>query len=115
MEMKIEFRNVLDTDRETQLKIRDWRNHDDVRKYLFNTNIITKDEHSNWLLSLKNNDERLYFIAYKNNVPTGVVYPTKIDSTNKSCNLGIYLNPDYFFQGLGCYGYRYQKKSKKVV
>ncbi len=106
MEIEIEFKNILDIDRDTQLKIRNWRNHDDVRKYLFNSNLITEEEHFNWLTSLKNNDKNLYFIAYKKNTSIGVVNATKIDNINKSCDVGIYLNPDYFFKGLGSYIYR---------
>ncbi len=106
IKIEIEFRNILDTDRNTQFKIRDWRNHYGVRKYLFNTNIITKEEHSNLLVSLKNNNEHLCFIAYKNNIPVGVVNTIKIDAINKQCDIGIFLNTDYFFQGLGSHIYQ---------
>lgn len=101
VKMEIEFINILDTDREMQLEIRNWRNHDDIRKYLFNIDLITENEHSNWLKSLKNDDKNLCFVAYKDSVAIGVVNATKIDKIDKRCDLGIYLNRDYFFKGLG--------------
>lgn len=52
--MSINFVNILDADIEQQMNIRNWRNNENIRKYMLNDHIISEEKHLDWLESLKN-------------------------------------------------------------
>lgn len=81
--------------------IRQWRNHPDVRKYMYNDDEISEEEHQIFISSLnKRNDVTYWFVHYKEN-PIGVVSLVKIDELNKQAELGYYLIPTILNSGLG--------------
>lgn len=86
----ITFKNILDSSFEEQLEIREWRNNEEVRKYMFNPQIISLESHISWLNSLKENNEMKIFYIILNNEKIG------INSLRKRSNFGyewgIYLN-----------------------
>ena len=87
----IKFENVLESTFEEQLEIREWRNNEEVRKYMFNPQIISLDTHISWLKSLKENKEIKVFYIICNNEKIGINSLKKIGKTN-SYEWGIYLN-----------------------
>ncbi len=100
--MSINFVNILDVDIETQMEVRNWRNDERIRKYMFNDHIITEEEHKNWLKSLDDNNKSLFFIVYKDDIAVGVTGIINIDYINKSTSWAFYLNEKGLsFLGLG--------------
>lgn len=77
------------------------RNHPDIRKYMYNDNLISKEEHLNFINSLKDKNDRFYWVVYRYNVPIGVVNLTDIDSENKSGEVGYYLFVSSQGKGMG--------------
>lgn len=52
------FINTIDIEKKLIL---DWRNDENVRKWMVNKNIISYNEHLNYINSLKNNNQKLCF------------------------------------------------------
>jgi len=99
--MSINFINILDANIETQMEVRNWRNDESIRKYMFNDHIITEEEHKNWLKSLEKTDKNIFFLGFLNEDIIGVTSIINADYTDKTCSWGQYLNPKYLGLGLG--------------
>lgn len=80
--------NYLDED--TICDIRNWRNQDFVRQNMFCQDIITEEEHNQWIQKVKMNDNKNLFVFYLDDVPFGVVIYT-YDTVNEWVEAGFYL------------------------
>ena len=80
-------------------QILDWRNHDIVRKWMFNKNIIEEKDHINFIMHLHEKKDKAYWLVFKDDKPMGVV--NLINFTGESCEWGIYIRPDMIGSGLG--------------
>ena len=76
-----------------------WRNDNNVRKWMHNSDIILEEDHFNFLKKLKNDDSKLFFLLSKDNNYIGVIYFSKIDFKKKKAEFGLYSNPD--IKGVG--------------
>lgn len=65
----IELRQL---DEETICKIREWRNQDFVRKNMFHQDIITAEEHEQWIQKVRLDNNRYLFVLYIDDIPLGV-------------------------------------------
>lgn len=93
MKENIEFKNFTNLNQDEIGMILQWRNCDDVRKWMYNSGIISLQEHKKFIESLKNNIEKKYFLICQNNSYIGVIYLTDITNENNSAELGLYTNP----------------------
>ena len=90
---EISLTNFIDLSDNNKLMVLDWRNNVDVRKWMYNSDIISKEEHLVFIDTLKTNKTKQYYlVSYKEN-SIGVMYFTDIDSTSKTAKFGIYSNP----------------------
>jgi len=86
--------NFTALSREEKLEILKWRNHDDIRKWMFNDNIIEENSHLNFIENLKCDRKNYYWrLSDERNCGPGVISINKIDTINKNAYLGIYKNP----------------------
>ena len=125
--MKLEAINFTDINEAECNMILEWRNHPDIRNYMTNKNIITKDEHLAFLKSLESSaidffHNRIreaqtvgrirprregferglikkYFLVKQKDDYLGVVDFVDIDDT--SCEFGLYVNPYIQKKGVG--------------
>nr|MDA8226443.1 hypothetical protein [Desulfitobacterium hafniense] len=68
-----------------------WRNSGHVRTNMFNSQIISWQEHIAWFDKLKQRmDQTVLIYSYKD-TPLGVVNFTKIDRKNGRCDWGFYI------------------------
>jgi len=112
------------------MMILEWRNDKSIRKWMYNPNDITLEDHLQYIDSLNNRDDRIYFIVKKETTYLGVVDLTEIKG-EESAELGIYINPklrgygtllmskiiDYSFQELKIktlYANVYEKNTKAI-
>lgn len=95
------FINFVQLSQQESDMILENRNNLDIRKYMYNSNLISKEEHLNFITSLKDKNDRFYWLVYHNNVPIGVVNLTDIDSENKSGEVGYYLFVSCQGKGMG--------------
>lgn len=94
------FKDISDVDKGLKEKIRSWRNEEDVRKFMINQKVITKEEHKKWLEKINSgNDAKLWIVYFKEN-PIGIVNLQKIDYKNLSSEWGFYIG-EGSYRGLG--------------
>lgn len=88
-------------DREKEF-IRQWRNHDSIRKWMYQEHIITPEEHAGFIESLKADSKNFYWIVKDSDGEyIGVIYLMKVDRANKNAYYGIYSNPNSQKSGIG--------------
>ena len=98
--VKYTFQNFTTLDADTIEKIRLWRNHPDIRKYMYNPNEITELEHQNFINSLKDRRDKSYWLVSRNDTPLGVINLVDIDYEVSMAELGYYLIQDYHKTGI---------------
>ncbi len=105
-----------DLSRDEQLDILNWRNNENVRKWMYNSQIICEADHFQFIASLKQVTDKEYFLLLSNGVKIGVVYFIGINKEQQCAEFGLYANPakkgvghilieticDYAFNKLDC-------------
>lgn len=81
---------------EQKLMVLSWRNDERISAFMKNKT-VGKDEHFNFIESLKSRNDRLYFLVKNEEKYIGVIDFIKI--CDKSCEFGIYGNPN--LKGVG--------------
>ena len=85
------FLNLSDEEKEM---IRNWRNHENIRKWMYSDSIISLEDHAKFLNQLKEDDKNFYWIvANKDGVYIGTIYLNRTDFNNRHAYMGIYSNP----------------------
>lgn len=96
------FINILETDGVTREKIRQWRNQDEIRQWMLNQNVISKEEHARWLDGLSRRADNKFWVVFINDVPVGAAYLQNIDMKKETTEWGFYIGEDvYRGKGLG--------------
>jgi UDP-4-amino-4,6-dideoxy-N-acetyl-beta-L-altrosamine N-acetyltransferase len=90
----IELLNFTYLNLELLESIRRWRNNPNIRKWMFNDREISREEHFKFIESLKNTDNKFYYLVKKSNTYIGVVSLTHIDYNNRNAYFGMYVNPE---------------------
>jgi UDP-4-amino-4,6-dideoxy-N-acetyl-beta-L-altrosamine N-acetyltransferase len=89
--MNVEFEDILKVDKKLKELVRNWRNSDEIRRYMYTNHHITKTEHEKWIENLKTkNIARAWIIKYDGK-PVGLVYLSNIDYKNKTTDWGFYI------------------------
>ena len=73
--------------------ILEWRNHPNIRKWMYNQKEISFESHLNFIESLKNSKDKIYFLVKVDKKYIGTLYFTDINYQNKSIYFGLYSNP----------------------
>ncbi len=98
--MKIKFKNFVNLSKKEAKLILKWRNSDRIRLKMINKDIISLENHFQWLESLKNRKDCKYYLFYVDNTPVGVIDLTHIEE-KKSCHGGSYIgNTEYLGWGI---------------
>ncbi|MBA7574077.1 hypothetical protein ES708_15879 [subsurface metagenome] len=99
---EIKFENILKVNDEIKERVRQWRNKEEIRKYMLSQHIITKEEHLNWIESVKNRNDWKFWVVFVDEIPIGTVYLQNIDYKNLTSEWGFYIGEDDFKgKGLG--------------
>lgn len=89
----------LDTN--SQMKVREIRNEDDVRKWMYTDHVIGVNEHLGWIHRLKHDDRQIVFVVLDHQRrPLGVVSLNAIDRLHKKADWAYFLT-DSARGGLG--------------
>lgn len=97
----MEFKNILDVNKDLQLEVREWRNAESIRKYMYNAHEISIEEHLNWLLRLEKDYNNKIYIAFNRGIPIAVVSLNNIDLKHGKSDWAFYLNPKISITGVG--------------
>jgi len=98
--MDVVLRKLTEKDLET---VRNWRNSDEVSKYMYTSEIITKEQQINWFERIKNDKGSIYWMIEYNGKSLGLVSVTNVDRVLNSCYWAFYLG-DTSVRGVGIGG-----------
>jgi UDP-4-amino-4,6-dideoxy-N-acetyl-beta-L-altrosamine N-acetyltransferase len=79
----------------------EWRNNFNIRKWMYNSNVISLDEHFAYIDRLSSSKDKVYFLVQNKNEDIGVIYLTNIDYPQKEANFGLYSKPN--LKGVGSF------------
>lgn len=96
---KYSYVNFTQLSREDLLMILEWRNHPDIRKCMNTTAPITAEAHLSFCASLKDRNDRYYWLIKKGNQNIGVLNALGVNFDNSTCEPGFYLSPDVMGKG----------------
>jgi UDP-4-amino-4,6-dideoxy-N-acetyl-beta-L-altrosamine N-acetyltransferase len=88
-----QYKNFVLLTKEEKEMVWSWRNHDNVRKWMYNSDLIPWENHLNFIISLEQRTDCVYWMVYKNNQPYGVVNITDVDYSKRIGEVGLYRNP----------------------
>lgn len=90
----VELINFVNLDKDEKNIVLRMRNHEAVRKWMYNNKIIQPQEHYRFIKSLKKDSKNFYFLVRRGqDKPVGVVCLTRVDFMNRNGYLGLYANP----------------------
>ena len=89
--------NFVDLTIEEKKMVLSWRNHPDIKKWMYTDSDISLENHLNFIDSLKDRKDKLYFLVKKDDEYIGVINFTDIKA--ESLEMGIYSKPSA--KGLG--------------
>lgn len=79
-------------DADSQLKVREIRNEENVRKWMYTDHVIGLDEHLAWLKKVTRDDRQMVFVVMdRERGPLGVVSAGAIDRLHKKADWAYYL------------------------
>ena len=84
-----------------KLMVLEWRNHKNIKKWMFNSNIINQNTHFNFINNLKNDKINKYFLVSLQKQYLGVIYFNNIDYNLNECYFGLYANPNQTIKNIG--------------
>jgi UDP-4-amino-4,6-dideoxy-N-acetyl-beta-L-altrosamine N-acetyltransferase len=73
--------------------IRNWRNRDEIRQWMYTSRLISESEHQKWFEEMKIDPARRLLIIELNQTPQAVIYFSNIDQHSSSCDWGFYPTP----------------------
>lgn len=76
-----------------------WRNHENVKAYMYNDQNISEAEHFGFIEALKTREDRRYFLVQNEGVDIGVIDFN--DISKESTTMGLYANPTLNQKGVG--------------
>lgn len=93
--------NFVNLTKEDSEKVRNWRNHENVKRWMYHNHIITPEEHNSFIENLKNDNKNFSWLVKKKEEYIGVINLKRVDLVNRNAYLGIYSNPDQKLSGNG--------------
>lgn len=96
---KIILKNFINLNHKEKEKIRLYRNHFEIKKYLYHTHYISKYEHKNFISNLRKTTQKSYYCVIYNNKILGSVNFEK--KSKEIIEFGFYANPFSKILGLG--------------
>jgi UDP-4-amino-4,6-dideoxy-N-acetyl-beta-L-altrosamine N-acetyltransferase len=86
--MPVELRELDSSDSEI---IHQWRNLEDVRKWMYTDHIISRDEHEAWFQRIQASNSDRYWMIVFNGSDVGVANISQIDTRHSRCTWAFYL------------------------
>ena len=94
------FKNFVCLTEEEKKLVLEWRNSPEIRKWMFNSDVITYQSHSDYIKSLEKRTDRYYWLVYTpENYPIGVFDIVNVDPIRNIAETGDYAKPQKFGDG----------------
>ena len=75
-------------------QVLEWRNHEDVRRWMYNSDVIPYKSHIGYVESLRTREDAFYWLVSYKGEPVGCLSLTHVDPISNSAELGFYYRPD---------------------
>lgn len=98
---KYTYQNFTTLSEEQVKQIWEWRNHPDIRKYMYNVDEIPFESHLKFVSGLTDRLDVAYWIVCFKDDPIGIINLTSIDWEHSRAELGYYMVPEKMNSGLG--------------
>lgn len=98
---KYTYQNFTTLSEEQIKQVWEWRNHSDIRKYMYNKEIIPFENHLQFIGKLSNRDDISYWLAFYEGQPIGVTNLVDINYQESSAEMGSYMVPEMMSSGMG--------------
>lgn len=95
----MDIKLTLLTENDLEL-VRNWRNSNEVAKYMYTEDKISRDQQKKWFASIQNRKDCKYWIIEYDGKKLGVASLTDINPTLSSCYWAFYLG-DSSIRGVG--------------
>ena len=95
------YKNFVTLNKRQIDSVWEWRNHPDIRKYMYNSDIISYENHLRFLEALFEREDVAYWLVAKGERVVGVTNLTSIDLKTSRAELGYYIIPDMLNSGIG--------------
>lgn len=83
---------LTDLDTESQFRVREIRNEENVRRWMYTDHAISANEHLGWINRLKQDDRQIVFVVLNEEQnPLGVISVNSIDRLHKKADWAYYL------------------------
>lgn len=92
----IKFINYIELNYNQLEEILSWRNHPDVRKWMYNTEEISKSDHIEFCEKLKHTSNKGYWLVQIGDESIGTININPFDSEKNEGEWGFFLNPKHF-------------------
>ncbi len=93
------LKNFVNLSDEEVEMVRRWRNHPEVRRWMYTDHEISKEEHLSFIETLRHDKRNFYYLVYKVDKAVGVLSLTRVDFRNRNAYFGIYGNPEEKIHG----------------
>lgn len=97
------FKNYVNLTETESCQILNWRNDESIRKNMYNTGIISWENHLAFIESLKERTDRFYWQVSDGGEICGSVNLVNVDEERGQAELGYFLAPDQMGGGKGFY------------
>ncbi len=118
LKVAIELKNFIDLSDDEKERVLSWRNHPEIRKWMFDKDEISLKSHLEYIKSLQQREDKRYFMVNYLGENIGVIDFTNIDKDK--ADIGLYAKPDIYgvgsvlMQAIIEYGFK-ELKLKKLV
>jgi UDP-4-amino-4,6-dideoxy-N-acetyl-beta-L-altrosamine N-acetyltransferase len=91
VEKNFHFINFKELDEQQKLMILDWRNHESIRKWMYNIDCITLENHLKFMETLKTDSSKVFLLVQRKGQFIGTYSLVNIE--NNAGEGGFYLSP----------------------
>lgn len=88
------FTNYISLPDDLIRQVLEWRNHKEVRRWMYNTDIIPYETHISYVQSLHTREDVYYWLVSYKGEQVGAVYLTNVCHESNTAELGMYYRPD---------------------
>lgn len=75
-------------------QVLEWRNHEEVRRWMYHSEVISYESHIKYVHSLRTREDAYYWLVSYRDKPVGAVYLTGVCYETNVAELGMYYRPD---------------------
>ncbi len=101
MEDKFKLINFTELTLNEKEMILGWRNHPEIKKWMYTTKNIQLSDHLSFIEKLKTCNDKIYFLVKHGKEYLGVIDFYNLKDTNEIIEFGLYSNPNAKIPGVG--------------